>query len=113
MLKIKKKLLINRGKPTEQLAKSFRRLNFNSPCILIMTQDKTKNVFTLTKTLFLRCSKAILSIKFLVLDVNRAMSGKQPDIYNSTLGSMLGVGNKGPLKSHFTDSGISPTGLSL
>ena len=37
------------------------------------------------------------------------MSGKQPDIYSSALRSLLGTGNKGPIKSHFTDCEISPT----
>ena len=51
----------------------------------------------------------MLSIKFPVLDVNRVMSGKQQTTTHLQQRFREHVGNKWPLKSHFTECGISAT----
>ena len=93
-----KMFLTYRGKPTEQLAKSFRKLNV--PCRIIMTLKKTRNVMPSLKTLIPR-----------MLQSNVVYQIQCPGCTSSYVGQTVRhlqqrfrehVGNKGgPVRTHF------------
>ena len=53
------------------------------------------------------CSKAMLSMKLLVVNVNWVMSDRRPDICNSALKEH--IGSSGLLKKHFQDCDVMPS----
>ena len=94
-----------RGKPTEQLAKSFRKLN--APCILIMTLDKTKNVLPSLKPSVPKMlqNNAVYQIK--CSRCGSSYVGQTSRHLQQRFREH--VGNKGPIKTHFFECNINAT----
>ena len=97
--------LTYRGKPTEQLAKSFRKLN--APCTLIMTLDKTKNVLPTLKPSVPKMLQSNVVYKISCPRCKSSYVGQTTRHLQQRFKEH--VGNKGPIKSHFANCGISPT----
>ena len=97
--------IIYRGKPTEQLAPFLKILN--APCSMIMKLDRTKNVLPSIKPSVPK-----------MLQNNAVYKITCPLCESSHVGATTRnlqqrfkehVGNKGPIKAHFTNCGIIPT----
>ena len=95
--------LCYRGKPTEQLAKSFRKLN--APCNIIMTTIKTKSVLPSLKPAVPKMLKSKIVYKIDCPGCDSSYVGQT--VRHLQRRFREHIGNKGPMKTHFQTCGIS------
>ena len=93
-----------RGKPTEQLAKSFRKLN--APCNVIMTTRKMKTVLPSLKPMIPYMFQSNVVYQIVCPGCNSSYVGQTTRQLQRRFKEH--VGNKGPVKSHFEKCAITP-----
>ena len=103
--KDKFKFFINyRGKPTEQLARSFKKLN--APCNVIMTTKKMKFELPSLKPLVPRMLQSNVVYQISCPGCNSSYVGQTTRHLQRRFKEH--TGNKGPVKTHFENCGIIP-----
>ena len=103
--KDKFKFFVNyRGKPTEQLAKSLRKLN--APCSVIMTTKKIKCSLPSLKPQVPRMLQSNVVYKISCPGCNSSYVGQTTRHLQRRFKEH--TGNKGPVKTHFENCGITP-----
>ena len=95
--------LCYRGKPTEQLAKSFKKMN--APCKLIMTTTKTKSVLPSLKPAVPKMLQSNVVYKIDCPGCNSSYVGQT--VRHLQRRFREHIGNKGPMKTHFETCNIT------
>ena len=103
--KDKFKFFVNyRGKPTEQLAKSFRKLN--APCSVIMTTKKMKFALPSLKPQVPRMLQSNVVYKICCPRCNSSYVGQTTRHLQRRFKEH--TGNRGPVKTHFENCSVTP-----
>ena len=92
-----------RGKPTEQLAKSFKKLN--APCNIIMKTKKTKYVLPSLKPVVPKMLQSAVVYKISCPGCNSSYVGQT--VRHLQRRFQEHVGNNGLIRKHFDSCGIS------
>ena len=92
-----------RGKPTEELAKSFRKMN--APCKIIMTTTKTKSVLPSLKPAVPKMLQSNVVYKIDCPGCDSSYVGQT--VRHLQRRFREHIGNKGPMKSHFESCQIN------
>ena len=91
-----------RGKPTEQLAKSFRKLN--APCKLVMKTKKTKTVLPSLKPMVPKMLQSAVVYKITCPGCNSSYVGQT--LRHVQRRFQEHIGNNGLMRKHFESCGI-------
>ena len=94
--------LTYRGKPTEQLAKSFRKLN--APCKMVMKTKKTKTVLPSLKPMVPKMLQSAVVYKITCPGCNSSYVGQT--VRHVQRRFQEHVGNNGLMRKHFESCGI-------